>query len=99
MRLTDADQHTIQRIVVEELGPGASVRLFGSRLNDAARGGDIDLLVELTEPVEHPARLSARLSVLIMRAMEGRKTDILLSAPNLSEFPIHRLARQQGIRL
>ena len=99
MRLTDVQRQTIRQIVADELGPNASVRLFGSRLDDNARGGDIDLHVELSEPVAHPAQLSARLSVRIMRAMYGRKVDVLVSAPNLSEQAIHRLAREQGARL
>lgn len=99
MRLTDTQRQLIQHIVIDELGPGTSVRLFGSRLDDTARGGDIDLLVELAEPVERPAQLAARLSVRIMRAMHGRKVDVLLSAPNLSEQAIHRLAREQGVLL
>ncbi|MEA1958893.1 MAG: nucleotidyltransferase domain-containing protein [Chloroflexota bacterium] len=97
MRLTDTQRQTIQNIVTDELGPGVSVKLFGSRLDDAARGGDIDLFIELDEPVKHPAQLAARLSVRIMRAMYGRKVDVLLSAPNLSEQAIHRLAREQGV--
>lgn len=99
MRLTEDQRQTIQQIVTDELGSSATVKLFGSRLDDSARGGDIDLFIELAEPVEHPAQLSARLSVLIMRAMQGRKVDVLLSAPNLSEQTIHRLAREQGERL
>ncbi|WP_219999945.1 hypothetical protein [Halomonas sp. LBP4] len=67
MRLTDTQRQTIQHIVTDELGPGATVRLFGSRRDDSARGGDI--VVELDAPVEHPAQLSARLSVRIMRAI------------------------------
>lgn len=96
MRLTTTQRQIIQHIIADELGPGATVRLFGSRLDDTARGGDIDLLVELDVPVEHPAQLTARLSVRLMRAMHGRKVDVLLSAPNLSEQTIHRLAREQG---
>ena len=89
MRLTDTQRQTIQRIVHEEPPP----------LDDTARSGDIDLFVELDKPVEHPAQLSARLSVRIMRAMHGRKVDVLVSAPNLSEQTIHKLAREQGVRL
>lgn len=99
MRLTDSQRQIIQRIVAQELGQEASVKLFGSRLDDTARGGDIDLFIELAEPVKHPAQLSARLSVRIMRAMHGRKVDVLLSAPNLSEQTIHKVAREQGVRL
>ncbi|MCK2042163.1 nucleotidyltransferase domain-containing protein [Chromohalobacter sp. TMW 2.2308] len=96
MRLTDSQRHTIRQLVTDELGPGSTVKLFGSRLDDSARGGDIDLFVEVGAPVEHPAQLAARLSVRIMRAMHGRKVDVLLSAPNLNEQTIHSLAREQG---
>jgi predicted nucleotidyltransferase len=33
-------------------GPAMQVRLFGSRLRNGARGGDIDLVVELPDAVE-----------------------------------------------
>ena len=45
----------IRRIVADIAGPEAMVRLFGSRLHDAEVGGDLDLLVELPEAVDHPA--------------------------------------------
>lgn len=51
------------------------VRVFGSRLDDAARGGDLDLMLELPEPVENPAILAARMSARVSRACgpeEGR---------------------------
>jgi predicted nucleotidyltransferase len=44
MRLTDFERRTIVD-AVSSLDPDAEVWLFGSRANDAARGGDIDLLV------------------------------------------------------
>ncbi|MGM0984788.1 MAG: nucleotidyltransferase domain-containing protein [Pseudomonadota bacterium] len=99
MRLSQPDIDAIKAVVTENCGERAVVRLFGSRLDDAAKGGDIDLMVELDEAVEHPARLSAWLSVKVMRATQGRKVDVILAAPNLEELPIHRIAREQGIIL
>ncbi|WLI73757.1 hypothetical protein [Halomonas alkalicola] len=58
------------------------------------KGGDIDLMVELDEAVEHPARLSAWLSVKIMRATQG-KVDVI----RIEELPIHRIDREQGVIL
>ena len=75
------------------------MRLFGSRLDDSARGGDLDLMLELPEPVANPALLAARLSAQVSRLMQGRKVDVLLSAPNLMRLPIHDMAFKEGTLL
>ena len=72
------------------------MRLFGSRLDDGARGGDLDLMLELPDPVANPALLAARLSAQVSRLMHGRKVDVLLSAPNLMRLPIHDMAFKEG---
>ena len=99
MRLTPAQIESIRRIVAELAGPDASVRLFGSRVDDHARGGDVDLLVELPHVVDDPARLAAQIAGRVSRAMYGRKVDVVLSAPNLKTLPIHEAARRQGVVL
>jgi predicted nucleotidyltransferase len=73
--------------------------LFGSRLDDASRGGDVDLLVELDEPIDEPAQLSSRVSAQVSRSMHGRKVDVLIKAPNLKLLPIHMFALAEGVRL
>ena len=50
MRLTHSQTQVIVQSVRQHLGAQASVMLFGSRLDDTARGGDVDLLVESTTP-------------------------------------------------
>ena len=59
MRLSDALIRSIRLLALQEAGERARVRVFGSRLDDAARGGDLDLMLEVPEPVENPALLSA----------------------------------------
>ncbi|MHB9118249.1 MAG: nucleotidyltransferase family protein [Burkholderiales bacterium] len=46
MRLTLPQQATIHQTIAHIIGPGARTWLFGSRCNDNARGGDLDLLIE-----------------------------------------------------
>jgi predicted nucleotidyltransferase len=96
MRLTDRQIQTICRLAREVAGDRARVRVFGSRLDDTARGGDLDLMLELPEPVENPALLAARLAAKVTRSMSGRKVDVLLSAPNLMRLPIHDIAFKEG---
>jgi predicted nucleotidyltransferase len=99
MRVTP-EQIAAIRIGVSQLaGDAARVWLFGSRVRDDARGGDVDLMVELDEAVTEPAQLSARLASLVSRAMYGRKVDVLIKAPNLKLLPIHTIALNEGVRL
>lgn len=99
MRLNPRHIEIIKQLAAEQFGERASLRVFGSRLDDTARGGDIDLLVEVPDPVERPAWQASSLSARVSRALNGRRVDVVLAAPNLAELPIHRLARNQGLRL
>ena len=94
MRLSQEQVAMIRQVVEEAAGVGVGVRLFGSRLNDELKGGDIDLLIELNEVVERPAILSAQIASRISRRLDGRHVDVVIAAPNLNELPIHRIARQ-----
>ena len=99
MRLTTQQIEAIRADVAQVAGQGARVWLFGSRVHDHERGGDVDLLLDLDTPVAEPAQLAARLSARVSRTMQGRKVDIVVKAPNLVNLPIHTVALQQGIRL
>lgn len=45
MRLTGTERDAIRACAERVFGPACVVRLFGSRVDDARRGGDIDLHV------------------------------------------------------
>ena len=96
MRLSSEQTQKIRQIVRELVGEKAQVRLFGSRLDDQRKGGDVDLLLELPEPVADPALVGARLSARISRALIGRRVDVLILAPNLRRLPIHEIALSEG---
>ena len=96
MRLTDEQMEAIRQSARQIGGELARVRVFGSRLDDSARGGDLDLMLELPEPVGNPALMAAQLAARASRALHGRKVDVLISAPNLMRLPIHDIAFQEG---
>lgn len=78
-------------------GPSSRVLLFGSRIDDAARGGDVDLLVELDEPVDSAVLLSARIGARVQQSLGDRRIDVIVCAPNVPAQPIHRIARANGL--
>jgi predicted nucleotidyltransferase len=96
MRLTDQQINIIRQLAQQVAGSQSRVRVFGSRLDDAAQGGDLDLMLELPEAVDNPALIAAQMSARVSRAMHGRKVDVLLSAPNLMRLPIHEVAFREG---
>lgn len=96
MRLDPAAIATIKREVADTLGADARVRLFGSRLDDTRKGGDVDLLFELDRPIDRAVFTACTLEARLILALGGRKVDVVLAAPNLAEQSIHRVARAEG---
>lgn len=98
MRLSKQQADIITREAKDIFGPDACVKLFGSRMDDNKRGGDIDLLIELPHPFTQSVLASAKLEARLMQTLGMQKIDVLISAPNLTATPIHAIA-SQGIRL
>ncbi len=99
MRLNSNQIKVIHEAVSGLAGKDAVVSLFGSRIDDQQRGGDIDLLVDVPGPVDEPGWLSSRISARISLKLGGRKIDVIISAPNLKQYPIHDTAKKEGIVL
>lgn len=99
MRLTPVQVQAIVATARGLAGPKAQVRLFGSRLQDDVRGGDIDLLVDVPEPVDRPIWLAALLTARLQRVLGDRRIDVLLVDPTIPVEPVHEVARRDGILL
>lgn len=98
MRLTAEEVAGIKAAVAEVFGDAAPVRLFGSRTDDGARGGDIDLLVETTPGDATLAREMALEAALAARIGE-RKVDIVLMESGPPRRPIEKIALRDGVLL
>jgi predicted nucleotidyltransferase len=96
MRLTDNEKREIRTAARKYFG--ADVYLFGSRLEDARRGGDIDLYIEAA--LDDAAAARARIGMLgyLYRRIGERKIDIVVNNGR-EDLPIYRVARQSGARL
>ena len=99
MRLTSQQIATIRQVVAEQLGSDARVLLFGSRVDDAARGGDIDLLVETDRELANRAAEASRLAAKLQLLLGDQRIDVLIIDPTTRLQPIHRAARETGVAL
>lgn len=98
MRITDIQATTILEGVHKYCGKNARVWLFGSRVDDAKRGGDIDLYIE-TEIKD--TLLDAKLKLLgfFEKAFGEQKIDILLRSLFFPMTAMHEMAKSTGIEL
>lgn len=101
MRLSDQQRQIIVTGVANIFGPNAAVWLFGSRADDARRGGDIDLLIRTDNPdIEANNRAEIALLTWLYQQLGEQKIDILLDYPNWLQRPlILDIAQREGIRL
>jgi hypothetical protein len=107
MRLTSQQIATIQHAALEAFGPGTQVLLFGSRVDDNKRGGDIDLLIQPV-PAAFPkegketgtAALNQKIRFLSLleRHLGERKIDVVIEQPGDTR-PIVKVAHATGVRL
>lgn len=99
MRLTPLQQKLLKEAVIEVCGEEAQVFVFGSRLCDNKKGGDIDLLIKLNQEISDPAWVMAKVQAKVMIKLGEQKIDVLIDAPNLTHLPIHDIALNQGVLL
>ncbi len=101
MRLTPDQQTAIRSIAAETFGDEAIIWLFGSRVDDDKRGGDIDLLIETQQSdVAVIVRLELAFLTKLKMQLGEQKIDVLVDFPTRRYTPaIFAIAKQTGIRL
>lgn len=97
MRLTPQQIEIIRHAAEEAFGPNTRVLLFGSRVDDSKRGGDIDLLISPANADQALVR-KLRFLVLLERQLGERKIDVVMESPNDCR-PIVQVARATGVEL
>ena len=99
MRLSEDQRKAILETAREYFGSHCQVVLFGSRVDDDRRGGDIDLFVDV--PMDSEAIGDRRISFLVAlkKRIGDRKIDVIVRATDSCPKPIHDVAKEEGIVL
>ena len=95
MRLTPDQAEAIRSSIRLHLGGQSRIWLFGSRVDDQCRGGDVDLYVEPESPPTLMDRL--RCKVALADALD-LNVDLVVQQPG-RDLPIYRIARRHGVPL
>ena len=93
MRLTRPQRETIVSCIRQFAGENIDVRVFGSRLDDARRGGDLDLLLVSLSPISLLTRAELK------QALEARlqlPVDIVTYTQGDESTPFQAMALKQA---
>jgi predicted nucleotidyltransferase len=94
MRLSIEQTEIIKSIVAREISPDARIWLFGSRVDDSRRGGDIDLFVE-TQHSNLMRELRCRIDI---EEAVDLHVDLIVARQD-DQRPIAFIAKTEGLRL
>ena len=89
MRITQKEVDIIKENILA-IDPEAGIFLFGSRVNDALKGGDIDIFLEASKNIQYKDRL------LLEHRISSEcdiKVDIVVKLPGNKDEIIHQIAR------
>ena len=78
MRLKPSEIESIKKIASKTFGNGTKVILFGSRVNDSLKGGDIDLYIE---PAEQKNLSEKKIDFLVKLKLQigDQKIDVVIA--------------------
>ena len=99
MRLTAEQRAIIREEVVNAFGPEATVRLFGSRLDDGKRGGDIDLHIEAAGSADELLDRELALHGRLQRRLGERRVDLVVLSDGSPKRSIDTEAIRTGVAL
>ena len=95
MRLTPTQHQQILQATRLNFGANANVWLFGSRVDDSLRGGDVDLYVETDQA---STLLSALRCKIELEDNLDLHVDLVVKEEGKNK-PIYQIAKEQDIQL
>ncbi len=100
MRLKKNELAAIKEVTKEIFGENATVRLFGSRTNDALKGGDIDLLIHCNRTISSSEKYQLKIKFLVQlkKLIGDQKIDILIDG-NQQQSSFFQTVKNEGILL
>lgn len=98
MRISPETLRLIKELAIKYFGEDCEVKIFGSRIDDTKRGGDIDIYVETSKDVE-PDIQAMFLAELKIKAGD-QKIDLLVQRRDRpKKDPVFEYAKNTGVKI
>ncbi len=91
MRLSQKEQREIKKILEEIFGGDIEIYIFGSRLDENRRGGDIDIFLQTTKPIVNKRAKRAKAKLLLEESLL-KPVDIII------EEDANSIIKEQALR-
>lgn len=101
MRLSESEIKTIKSVTIDVWGNQTHVYLFGSRVDDSKKGGDIDLYINLQEEQE-PKQIMLKKAEFLGKLdllLGEQKIDLLVRTNYNNHLSIIKTALLTGVEL
>ncbi|MHB1679478.1 MAG: nucleotidyltransferase family protein [bacterium] len=102
MRLDKKTVEIIKNMALSYFGINAKIYIFGSRVNDTEKGGDIDIYVETYLDINSSElfNLESKYWTSLQKALGERKIDIIINDTKLNNNNyIYEVAKKTGIMI
>jgi len=96
MRLADNERELIRKAFFETFNDG-KIYLFGSRVDDSLRGGDIDLYLCPTQKFDNVRELRRKFQILLYEYIGEQKVDVVMAKDK--NRLIEKVAIRDGVEL
>ena len=97
MRITAQEKYNFIRLSQQYFGKNIDLYLFGSRVDDSKKGGDIDLFIESKNRIDMQTKINFLVNV--ERNITTRKVDLIIKTAFVDDKPIFTTAKETGIKL
>ena len=97
MRLTEQERTKFIQYSKQYFGRNIHLYLFGSRVYDEKKGGDIDLFLDSDKDIDIEDQIAFLKEIYI--SVTQRKVDFIIKSPSKKNRPIFQTAKKEGVLL
>jgi len=99
MRLNEKYRTVIKEALTKHFGADSKFYLFGSRVDDNKRGGDIDLYIETDLDSTKSSSAKTKAYIDMIKKLGEQKIDFVVHVNGREFTPIEKIAKATGVEL